>query len=105
MLARVAGSHLQESVSGRLEVHGELSFSSVPGLWKEYQAGFAGRSGLDLDLCCLERSDSAGLAFLVACFREATRVGHTIRFFNLPQQMLAVARVSSLDEVLPLYKD
>jgi phospholipid transport system transporter-binding protein len=101
----MSGSHLQKTASGRLEVHGELSFSSVPGLWKEYLADFSGHAGVDLDLCCLERSDSAGLAFLVACFREATRAGHSIRFFNLPEQMLAVARVSSLDEVLPLYND
>ena len=105
MAAQLPGSHLHESASGRLEVHGELSFSSVPGLWKEYLAGFAGRSGVDLDLCCLQRSDSAGIAFLVACFREATQAGHSIRFFNLPEQMLAVARVSSLDEVLPLHND
>ncbi len=105
MARQAHGSRLQVAASGRLEVHGELSFSSVPGLWKEYMAGFAERADVDLDLCRLERSDSAGVAFLVACFREAARAGHNIRFFNLPAQMLAVARVSSLDEVLPLHTD
>jgi phospholipid transport system transporter-binding protein len=105
MVHKSTEPHFQESASGRLEVHGELSLASVPGLWREYLAGFADRSGVDLDLCCLERSDSAGLVFLLACFREATRAGHSIRFFNLPEQMLAVVRVSSLDDVLPLYND
>jgi phospholipid transport system transporter-binding protein len=53
----------------------------------------------------VERSDSAGLALLVECLRQAHQSGKSLRFFNIPAQMLAIARVSSLDQVLPLQRD
>ena len=91
--------------NGRLEIHGDLNFDSVPGLWQRCCARFSGRDQLDIDLSQVVRSDSAGLALLVECLRQARRTGKTIRFFNIPAQMLAMARVSSLDQVLPLQRD
>lgn len=90
---------------GRLRVRGELSFNSVPALWESSQALFERAPMVDVDLSGVARSDSAGLAFLVECLRSATAAGVPIRFFNIPSQMLALARVSSLDHVLPLHHD
>jgi phospholipid transport system transporter-binding protein len=96
---------IQEGKTGRLEIHGDLSFDSVPGLWDHCCARFSERNALDIDLSQVERSDSAGLALLVECLRQANRSGKKLRFFNIPAQMLAIARVSSLDQVLPLQRD
>ena len=96
---------IQVGGNGRLEVHGDLDFDSVPGLWKQCSAHFSERDELDIDLSQVERSDSAGLAMLVECLRRAQQSGKTLRFFNIPAQMLAIARVSSLDQVLPLQRD
>lgn len=90
---------------GRLEIHGDLSFASVPELWRQCCARFSERDTLDIDLSGVQRSDSAGLALLVECQRRAHRLGKALRFFNIPAQMLAIARVSSLDQVLPLQRD
>ena len=96
---------IQVGKNGRLEIHGDLSFDSVPGLWEYCCARFSERNELDIDLSQVERSDSAGLALLVECLRQANQRGKVLRFFNIPAQMLAIARVSSLDQVLPLQRD
>ena len=96
---------IREAENGRLEIHGDLSFESVPQLWNRHHDAFSRPGALDIDLSHVERSDSAGLALLMECLREAAETGASIRFFNIPSQMLAIARVSSLDRVLPLHRD
>jgi len=101
----MSDASIQVGKNGRLEIHGDLSFDSVPGLWNHCCARFSECNELDIDLGQVERSDSAGLAMLVECLRQAHQSGKTVRFFNITPQMLAIARVSSLDKVLPLQRD
>ena len=101
----MAEASISDNGKGRLAIQGELSFASVPGVWMQWQTLDGGRSGLDIDLSDVQRSDSAGLALLVECLRYSQQTGNNIRFFNIPTQMLAIARVSGLDEVLPLHRD
>ena len=70
-------ARIETGSNGRMEIHGDLNFASVALLWN------ASRE----------------------CLRHARETGKTIRFFNIPAQMLAIARVSALDEVLPLHRD
>ncbi|HHJ16727.1 MAG TPA: STAS domain-containing protein [Gammaproteobacteria bacterium] len=101
----MAGTALQKCSNGRLELCGDLSFETVPGLWRDCARCFAEQDTLEIDLDGVERADSAGVALLVECMRQAHQSGKTLRFFNMPAQMLALARVSSLDQVLPLQRD
>ena len=96
---------IQQGENGRLSISGDLSFDSVADLWHRCRAQFSQHQTLDIDLSAVQRSDSAGVALLVACLRQARQSGKTARFFNMPEQMLALARVSSLDQVLPLQRD
>ncbi len=100
-----AAASVREGADGRLEVHGELSFASVPALWRSCRERCAAGSALDIDLSHVRRADSAGLALLVEWLREAQRSGTRLRFFNIPPQMLEMARVSGLDGILPLHGD
>jgi len=96
---------IQQGREGRLEIHGELSFASVPALWRECRAQCAAGNAIDIDLGQVQRSDSAGLALLVEWLREAQRSGANLRFFNIPAQMLEMARASGLEQILPLHRD
>jgi len=96
---------IQQGREGRLEIHGELSFASAPALWRECRAQCAAGNAIDIDLGQVQRSDSAGLALLVEWLREAQRSGANLRFFNIPAQMLEMARASGLDQILPLHRD
>lgn len=98
-------ARIQQGSNGRLEIHGDLNFASVAQLWDSQRGCLPEGDALDIDLSHVQRSDSAGLALLVECLRHARETGKMIRFFNIPAQMLAIARVSGLDEVLPLQRD
>jgi phospholipid transport system transporter-binding protein len=98
-------ARVEQGRNGRLEIHGDLSFTSVARLWGESSAWLPDRDDLEIDLSHVARSDSAGLALLVECLRRAHQTGGSVRFYNIPAQMLAIARVSALDEVLPLQRD
>ena len=93
---------IRSGAEGRLDVLGELSFETVPGLWTASQSLFPQQEEIRIDLKDVVRSDSAGLALMVEWMRAAKRDGKPIQFLNMPAQMLAIARVSSLDQVLPL---
>jgi phospholipid transport system transporter-binding protein len=86
-----------------LTVSGELSFATVPALLEQGSVLLAGcGERIRLDLGGVTRADSAGLALLIEWLRIARRRRAVIEFRNIPPQMLAIARVSGLDSVLPL---
>jgi len=86
-----------------LRVNGELSYATVPDLLEQGAALLAGRSArVRLDLGGVTRADSAGLALLVEWLRAARGRRADIVFRNVPPQMLAIARVSGLDGILPM---
>ena len=101
----MAQASLSKDENSRLVIAGDLSFASVPALWGQWRSTGSEGDVVDVDLSRVERSDSAGLALLVACLRDARQTGRSVRFFNIPAQMLAMARVSGLDQVLPLHRD
>jgi phospholipid transport system transporter-binding protein len=101
----VAAADISKDGQGRLRFHGDLGFASVAALRLQWPGISAGPATLEVDLSDVQRADSAGLALLVDCARRARQMGQSIRFFNIPAQMLAIARVSGLDEVLPLHRD
>lgn len=98
-------ARLDPGAEGRFRLSGALSFHTVPDLWQQTRGLFNGCPALTIDLSGVERSDSAGLALLVEWMREAARCGAELRFVNMPAQMLAIARVSSLDRILPLSRE
>lgn len=87
---------------GTIRIEGELGFQNVAELNPQGQALIASATSLEFDLAGVVRVDSAGLALLVEWMRNAQTSGKSIRFLNVPPQMLAIARVSGLDQVLPL---
>jgi len=101
----VADATINMDGNNRLAIAGDLSFASVPVLWEQWRAMRTDQATLELDLSEVQRSDSAGLALLVEWLREAQQTGQSVRFLNMPAQMLAMARVSGLDQVLPLHRD
>jgi len=81
-------------------LRGDLNLTTVPGVFAGVREALARGGGLVVDLADVERTDSAGLALLVACVREAGARGASIRLRNLPDDMLKIARVTGLDTVL-----
>lgn len=84
-------------------IQGELSFVTVPNFWTTSQSHFVDPpAALQIDLGAVTRTDSAGLALLVEWMRLARRQNRSITFRNVPQQLLNLARVSGVDQLLPM---
>jgi len=81
---------------------GALGFDTVPAIREQGISFFETMPEIRVDLKGVTHSDSAGLALLTEWMRFAKQHDKKITFFNIPHQMLAIARVSSLDNILPL---
>ena len=93
---------LVDSGAGSWLLQGELDFESVPDLLRHAGARMLGKERLEVDLKAVTRADSAGLALLVEWLRESETAGNDIVFINVPPQLLSIARVCGLDEILSL---
>ena len=91
---------LTETGNGRWLLEGDLSFSSVPAILKLSARGLTASREIQVDLKGVTRADSAGLALLVEWLRESERAGKVITFSNVPKQLLAIAMLCGLDEIL-----
>ncbi|MGD8430239.1 MAG: STAS domain-containing protein [Ectothiorhodospiraceae bacterium] len=92
-------------VEGRYTLVGSLTFESVPYLAEDADHLFTDSPALSIDLGRVGRVDSAGLALLVDWTRQAREGDQVIRFEQVPAQLLEIARVSGLDNILPLYRE
>lgn len=101
----MSDARIEVDTEGRLVVSGELNVDTVPGLWRRAGVLFVGGGEYKVELADVQRSDSAGVALLVEWMRLAQRQQASIAFVNMPEQMLAIARLSELDQVLPLAHD
>jgi phospholipid transport system transporter-binding protein len=95
-------AQLEIEIDGRVQVSGELSMSTVPALLQRHQWHDLNTDDIQIDLQGIERADSAGVALLIEWRRAAQQQQQTIRFQNIPSQMLAIARLSGVDELLAL---
>ena len=87
---------------GRWLLEGELGFATVPAILAHPGADIGDTTDIEVDLKGVTRADSAGLALLVEWLRESERAGRRIAFVNVPPQLLSIARVCGLDEILSL---
>lgn len=97
----MSATRLQTADDGRLMLSGELSMATVPALLKQLDWR-QGETEIRIDLQGVERADSAGVALLIEWRRAAAQQQRTIDFQNIPSQMLAIARLSGVDELLAL---
>lgn len=88
--------------AGGFLLTGALTFETVPALWRRSTALFDNSDSLILDLRGITHTDSAGLALLIEWMRAARGKNRAIVFKNIPPQMMAIAKVSGLEQILPL---
>lgn len=99
----MSGGVVERVAPGEYRLSGELGFNTAAALWDDIApllAADAGRDAWQVDLAAVERADSAGVALLLEWLREARRRGVSLHLASLPAQMLAIARVSGLEQLL-----
>ena len=95
-------SQLEALGEGRYRLSGELSIDTVPEVLRHAKHLFDGPGPVQVDLGGVTRADSAGVALLVDWRTEAQRRKQQIVFTQVPSQMLAIARISGVAELLDL---
>lgn len=81
-------------------VSGVLTFDTVPDLFRQSTAWFAGNGDLLIDLAAVTRADSAGLALMLEWLRRARAANRTLRFANIPAQVQTLIRINGLQDAL-----
>lgn len=84
----------------RLVLSGRLTMSSVPAL---YETGLQHLAGEDLlvDLAKVEAVDSAAVSMLLGWSRAVQARQRTLRVANMPQDLLSLADLYGVAELLP----
>jgi phospholipid transport system transporter-binding protein len=98
----MADAQLVENGDGSWLLQGELGYMSVPSVLQHAGVNMLGKERITVDLKGVTRADSAGLALLVEWLRESENAGNSIEFVNVPAQLLSIARVCGLEEILSL---
>lgn len=93
---------ISEPTQGRIVVTGELTFATARDARQlgtlVLESSRAER--LIIDCAAVARADSAGLAVLLDWLAWARRKSRVIEFQNLPQSLVAIARISEVDGLL-----
>jgi len=99
----MSDARIEQGAEGELRLIGVLDYRSGPALREAGRALISGsRATLTLDCSAVERSSSVGLSLLLAFMRDAKAAGVELRVSALPDDMLKIARVSGLLDILPL---
>jgi phospholipid transport system transporter-binding protein len=87
---------------GRAHIRGLLTFTTARHARDEGLRRFqeCGARSSELDCSGITASDSAGLTVLLDWLALAKRDGRSLKFVNLPAGMLAIAKISDVDELL-----
>lgn len=86
---------------GHFRVKGRLQFDTVAQALTESQALFTDHHNVELDLSGVEATDSSGLALLIELAGRAHREKRKLVYRHIPQQVLALARISEVESLLP----
>ena len=86
-----------------LALQGELSYETIPGVLAE-SVEFAERSDLPerltIDFAAITGVDSSAVALLLEWRRQALRRGKTLIFANLPANLMALAELYGVAELI-----
>lgn len=85
--------------SGRFLVDGDLTFSAMDKKSVSSFAFLTVAKQVTLDLGGVGNADSAGLALMLEWIKHARSKRVQLRFMNIPEQLLNLAKLSGLDNV------
>ena len=97
-----ASFEVMTTAPGRFALRGALTFANARRARSEGLHALRTSSARDLEMDCagITHSDSAGLAVLLDWMAIMKREGRPLCFAHLPPGLLAVARISGVEELL-----
>jgi len=90
----------QVSGDGRAALAGALNIATVGRLLPRGVASITSKQISNIDLAAVSGADSAGLALLIEWLSVAKAAGQPLRYENVPEQLLQLARLSDVESLL-----
>jgi len=91
-----------EKNGGQFLVSGVIDFHCAPLLLKEAcRVLDQEKDKIIFDFSAIKKSDSSGLSVLLSLIRHANTQHKKIQFLHLPDYLLATAKISDVDTLLP----
>lgn len=91
---------IDESTPGSVRVSGELTFGNAAAALQAMGAAVARDGRSVLDLAGVTRSDSAGLACVLAVLAQSAERGRHLRVQNMPEGMHLLASVCEVEGLM-----
>jgi phospholipid transport system transporter-binding protein len=85
---------------GRFALRGVLGYGTARAALEKGAALFGDTPVIKVDLSGITAADSAGLALLIEWVSWAREQHRELRFFGLPAQISAIARICEVEEML-----
>lgn len=95
-----ASFEFQALGGGRFSITGTMGFPTVTKILERSKEMFDDLRVIKLDLSGVTQGDSAGLALLLEWINWAMAYQREIRYFGIPAQILAIARISEVEDLL-----
>lgn len=91
---------LENRGEGNFAIVGKMTFATAAQLLEESKQSFDEHPVIKVDLAQVTEGDSAGLALLLEWVNWAKYYVHEISYQNIPPQILSIAEISEVDEML-----
>ncbi|MCP3867306.1 MAG: STAS domain-containing protein [Gammaproteobacteria bacterium] len=101
----MAEFHIRLRDDGDLQVSGDLVFSTAGPLLRQGSELLESGRGTVIDLTEVAQCDSAGLALLLEWLELGRSKGLQVRFRGIPEDILRIAGLSNVSDLLPVAAD
>lgn len=91
---------LVDEGEGRFTLKGAMSFATAYDILRKSESLFGRHAALEIDLGGVDKTDSAGLALIIEWKSQAANREADIRFSNLPDNLLAIARTTEVEDLI-----
>jgi phospholipid transport system transporter-binding protein len=85
---------------GRFALSGEMNFDTAEDILRASDVPFEEHTQLEIDMSGVTDSDSAGLALMLEWVTWANHSVREIRFTNVPERILAIAKTTEVEPLL-----
>lgn len=91
-----------DDTGGTLRISGAMTLRDAAALLDEGRAAMKKNAEAVFDLSAVEAVDSSAIAVIFGWLREAREQGRPIRIMHPPEDLLSLAAVYGVSELLPL---
>ncbi len=96
----MADFYIKDLGDVKFAVTGVMTFATAEKILRASEEPFEEHSQLEIDLSGITASDSAGLALLLEWVTWANHSVREIRFKDMPEKILAIARTTEVEPLL-----